>query len=105
LNCTSVSRAEHRASSALAQALDGPHHYSMMSSTAPIRRRPYHWLAVIPPLGMLGGVPFANRVRTLVLGWPFLLLWIVAWVILTAGCMALIYGLDRRARAGESSHE
>jgi hypothetical protein len=105
LNCASVSLAEHGAPSALAQALDGRHHYTMTSSTTLIRRRPYHWLAVVPPLGMLGGVPFANRIRTLVHGWPFLLLWIVAWVILTAGCMALIYALDRRARAGESSHE
>jgi uncharacterized protein DUF3311 len=73
------------------------------TSTAPIRRRVYHWLALVPPLGMLGGVPFANRVHTLVLGLPFLLLWIVAWVILTAGCMALIYALDRRAAADTRS--
>jgi hypothetical protein len=46
---------------------------------------------------MLAGVPFANRVHTLVLGLPFLLSWIVAWVLLTATCMALLYALDHRA--------
>jgi len=67
----------------------------------PLRLRAYHWLALVPPLGMLGGVPFANRVHRLVLGLPFLLLWIVIWVVLTAACMALFYSLDHRAAAAE----
>jgi hypothetical protein len=46
---------------------------------------------------MLGGVPFANRVHTLVLGLPFLLSWIVGWVVLAAACMAVLYALDHRA--------
>jgi hypothetical protein len=64
--------------------------------TPPLRLRSYHWLAAVPPLGMLGGVPFANRVHTLVLGLPFLLFWIVGWVILAAACMGLLYHLDHR---------
>jgi hypothetical protein len=60
------------------------------------RLRAYHLLAAVPAIGMLGGVPFANRVPGLVLGMPFLLLWILGWVIATSGCMALLYGLDRR---------
>lgn len=76
----------------------------MESSTTPIRHRAYHWLALVPPLGMLGGVPFANRVHALILGLPFLLLWIVVWVLLTAGCMALLYALDHRAAADERGH-
>ena len=67
------------------------------TSIAPFRLRKYHWLAVIPPIGMLGGVPFVNRVHTLVLGLPFLLSWIVGWVVLTSACMALFYVLDHRA--------
>lgn len=54
----------------------------------------YRWLAVIPTMGMLGGVPFANRVHPYVLGLPFLLAWIVAWVIVTVLTMWLIYTLD-----------
>jgi len=60
------------------------------------RLRAYHLLAALPALGMLGGVPFANRVHALVLGMPFLLLWIVLWVLATSACMALLYALDRR---------
>ena len=59
-------------------------------------RRPYHWLAVIPPLGLLSGALLVNRVRPLVLGLPLLLAWIVLWVVLTAATMGLIYTLDRR---------
>jgi hypothetical protein len=62
----------------------------------PLRLRPYHWLAAVPALGLLGGVPFANRVHTLVLGLPFLLFWIVAWVVLAAVCMGVLYRLDHR---------
>src|SRR5260221_631904 len=39
------------------------------------RLRAYHLLAALPSIGLLGGVPFANRVHSLVLGLPFLLLW------------------------------
>ena len=69
----------------------------MATSIAPFRLRKYHWLAVIPPIGMLAGVPFVNRVHTLVLGLPVLLSWIVGWVILASACMALLYALDHRA--------
>jgi len=77
----------------------------MPQPTTPRRRRLYHWLALIPPLGMLIGVPFANRVHTLVLGWPFLLTWIVAWVLLAAACMGFLYKLDHRDTTAESSGE
>lgn len=56
----------------------------------------YRWLAVVPAIGMLGGVPFANRVEPYVLGLPFLLFWIVAWVVATSATIGLIYALDQR---------
>jgi len=55
----------------------------------------YRWLALVPAIGMLGGVPFANRVRPYVFGLPFLLFWVTAWVVLTSAIMWLIYALDR----------
>ena len=54
----------------------------------------YRWLAVIPAAGMLGGVPFANRVQPYLFGLPFLLAWIVMWAIATSLVMALIFALD-----------
>ncbi len=61
------------------------------------RTRAYRWLAALPALCMLGGVPMANRVEPYVLGLPFLLFWIVLWVVLTSGVMALVYALDAAA--------
>lgn len=58
--------------------------------------RGYRWLALLPAAGMLGGLPFANRVEPYVAGLPFLLFWIVAWVLGTSAIMGLIYLLDRR---------
>lgn len=65
----------------------------------------YRWLAVAPAIGMLGGVPFANRVEPRVFGLPFLLFWIVAWVLLTSGIMALIYLLDRARERDAGAEE
>lgn len=57
--------------------------------------RAHRWLALLPVIGMLGGVPFANRVEPYVLGLPFLLFWIVLWVVITTGVMGIVYALDR----------
>jgi hypothetical protein len=56
--------------------------------------RAYHALALLPAIGMLGGLPWANRVHPLVLGLPFLMAWLVGWVLATAAIMALILRLD-----------
>ena len=61
----------------------------------------YRWLAAIPGLLILLGVPFANHVRTRVLGVPFLLAWIVGCVLLTSLVMAVVGRLDdEHARRG-----
>jgi hypothetical protein len=60
-----------------------------------------HWLGIVPFVGMLGGVPFLNRVEPYVLGMPFILFWIVLWVVLTSVIMAVINRLDPAAREGE----
>jgi hypothetical protein len=63
--------------------------------STPSRWRRYHLLALLPALGMLGGLPFADRVYPLVLGLPFLMAWLVAWVVATAAIMAWILRMDR----------
>ena len=64
--------------------------------------RPAYLLAVLPFLGLLGGIPFVNRVEPFVLGLPFILFWIVLWVVLTSVIMMVIYRLDPANREGES---
>ena len=56
--------------------------------------RPYYWLALIPPLGMLGGIPLANRPDPLVFGMPPLMAWMIAWVLITPIVMGIILLLD-----------
>jgi hypothetical protein len=52
------------------------------------------WLAVLPFIGILAGVPMFNQVEPLILGMPLLLAWVVLWILLTAGIMAIIYHFD-----------
>ena len=67
-----------------------------------MRRVPLHrWLATIPGLLILLGVPFANRVHARVLGMPFLLAWIVGCVLLTSLVMAIVGHLDGDASTRE----
>lgn len=55
---------------------------------------PIHLLALLPLLAMLVGPFFVNRVTPYIFGMPFLLAWLVAWILLTAAIMAVIYRLD-----------
>lgn len=70
---------------------------------------PHRWLAALPGLLILVGVPFANRVHAHVLGMPFLLAWIVGCVLLTSLVMAIVGRLDddhaRRARRAATDAE
>jgi len=53
-------------------------------------------LTALPFLGVLVGIFFVNTVEPYVLGMPFAMFWLVLWVLLTAGIMALVGALDRR---------
>ncbi|MBO0711478.1 MAG: DUF3311 domain-containing protein [Acetobacteraceae bacterium] len=61
------------------------------------------FLAVLPFMGILGGVIVLNRVTPFVLGLPLILAWLVLWILLTAAIMAVIYAVDpaNRAEAGQ----
>ncbi|MGA3246993.1 MAG: DUF3311 domain-containing protein [Paraburkholderia sp.] len=52
------------------------------------------FLAALPFIGILLGIPFVNRVEPLVLGMPLVLGWIVLWVVLISVIMGVIYRLD-----------
>lgn len=62
-------------------------------------------LAVLPFIGILGGAGFANRAEPFVLGLPFLMAWIVAWVVASSAIMAVIYALDPANRGPEPQDE
>jgi len=52
------------------------------------------WLVALPFLGILIGTAFVNQVEPLVFGMPFVLAWIVGWVVVGAAAMGLVYVLD-----------
>jgi hypothetical protein len=57
-------------------------------------------LAVLPFVGMLVLIPWVNRTDPYVLGMPFLLFWIVIWVVLTSACMTVVFWSDPANKAG-----
>jgi Protein of unknown function (DUF3311) len=61
-----------------------------------------HLLAALPFIGILGGIPFANRVEPYVLGLPFILFWIAMWVVLTSIIMGIVYLLDPTNKGGKA---
>lgn len=71
---------------------------STPGSRGPRTFRPYHAAAALPTIGLLAGIPFANRAEPFVLGLPFLLFWIVSWVVATSVIMGVVWALDTSRR-------
>ena len=60
-------------------------------------------VALIPAVAMVGGLPFVNRIEPLVLGLPFLLAWILGWVIVTPVFLGAAYFASTEACATKST--
>ena len=59
-------------------------------------------LAVIPFVAMCFSVALWDRIEPMVFGLPFNLFWLIAWIVLSSGCMWLAYRLEcARATAAE----
>jgi hypothetical protein len=50
-------------------------------------------LALVPVVALVAGLPFVNRIHPIVLGLPFLLFWILGWVLVTPIFLAVAYFL------------
>jgi hypothetical protein len=48
-------------------------------------------LAAIPALALSVAIPFVNRDEPRILGLPFLLAWIIAWVLLVPAFLWIVY--------------
>jgi len=59
-------------------------------------------LALIPFATICFAVPLWDRVDPMVLGLPFNLFWLIAWIVLTPLCMWAAYRLER---ARDAPHE
>ncbi len=53
-------------------------------------------LGAIPFITLVFALPLVNRIHPTVLGLPFLLFWILLWVMLTPLILFLAYRVERR---------
>ncbi|WP_108587570.1 DUF3311 domain-containing protein [Paenisporosarcina sp. OV554] len=59
-------------------------------------------LILVPIIGFLGFLPLANRIEPYVLGLPFLLFWLVLWMVLSPMILIIVYKLDPDNREVET---
>lgn len=59
-------------------------------------------LTVIPFIGVLVCIPFVNQVKPYVFGLPFVVFWMVMWVVLTSVIMGIVYKIDPASKESES---
>lgn len=61
-------------------------------------------VAALPFVGMCFTVSLWDRVQPMVLGLPFNLFWLMAWIVLTSVCLRIVYHIEtRRGRAEQDS--
>jgi Protein of unknown function (DUF3311) len=53
-------------------------------------------LGAVPFLTLVFALPFVNRIEPVVLGLPFILFWIVAWVALTPAVLFAAYKIQKK---------
>ncbi|OGD24773.1 MAG: hypothetical protein A2Y56_02465 [Candidatus Aminicenantes bacterium RBG_13_63_10] len=53
-------------------------------------------LAAVPFVTLVFALPLVNRLKPAILGLPFLLFWILAWVALTPLILYLAYRLEKK---------
>lgn len=62
-------------------------------------------LGAIPFVTLVFALPLVNRIEPVILGLPFLLFWIISWVILTPLILFLAYHLERKFNPPEEEDE
>jgi hypothetical protein len=53
-------------------------------------------IGLIPFLGMCFSVSLWDRVMPMVFGLPFNLFWLILWIVISSGCMALANQIEER---------
>ncbi|MBD3414284.1 MAG: DUF3311 domain-containing protein [Candidatus Aminicenantes bacterium] len=62
-------------------------------------------LGAIPFITLVFALPLVNRIKPVILGLPFLLFWILSWVLLTPLILFAAYTLERRINKSEKGDE
>lgn len=59
----------------------------------------------IPFITLVFALPLVNRIEPVVLGMPFLLFWILSWVILTPAFLFAAYLLEKKYNPPENGED
>ncbi|MER2090044.1 DUF3311 domain-containing protein [Sporosarcina sp. JAI121] len=59
-------------------------------------------LIAVPFIGFLGLLPWANRIEPYILGMPFLLFWLVLWMVISPLLLTIVYKFDPDNKEGET---
>jgi len=62
-------------------------------------------LGAIPFVMLVFALPLVNRIHPVVLGLPFILFWILAWVMLTPLILFFAYRLEQKDDSDEGEEE
>jgi hypothetical protein len=62
-------------------------------------------LGAIPFITMVFALPLVNRIEPIILGMPFLLFWLLSWVVLTPVILALAYKLEKKYNPPEEEDD
>jgi len=62
-------------------------------------------LGAIPFVMLVFALPLVNRIHPVIFGLPFILFWILAWVMLTPFILLVAYRLEKKYRPNEGEEE
>lgn len=59
-------------------------------------------IGCVPFIGMCFSVPLWDRVTPMIFGLPFNFFWLVAWIVITSGCLAVANRIEERRKQKDS---
>ncbi len=62
-------------------------------------------LGAIPFITMVFALPLVNRIEPIILGMPFLLFWLLAWVVLTPLILFAAYVFEKKYNRPEEGED
>jgi hypothetical protein len=62
-------------------------------------------LGCIPFIALVFALPLVNRIEPMILGLPFLLFWIISWIILTPLILFVAYILEKKFNPPEEGDD
>ncbi len=62
-------------------------------------------IGAVPFVMLVFALPLVNRVEPMVLGLPFILFWIMLWIVLSPPLLFLAYRIEKRIGASDEEEE